>query len=183
MVTPKRYYIDTNVLVNYAVGHDVQDFHESAERFLEKVEDGTYEGILSPLTILEYISVVRRILANESHVQDTEKREEAIREAISFFIELDNVVTVKFEPNEVPRMTEGEGQISSVFVEAYNIILTYNEGRLAAHGKYKFLSAADAIHLVLADLVGCDGIASFDKDFENTEDELEWLNLIPDSGG
>ncbi|MFQ5951635.1 MAG: type II toxin-antitoxin system VapC family toxin [Candidatus Geothermarchaeales archaeon] len=164
-----RYYIDTNVLINYQLGHVVKGFADRATRFLLQVEDGRYEGIVSILTLLEFISAARRILAEKGDVDDSDQREEIVSESVEAIFQMKNLTMVDFSHDEIT--------LSDSLLRAYDVLRRYFTGRTTSNGRHLTLKAADALHIVMAQRLGCDKIVTFDENFVETEPEIEPILL------
>lgn len=177
-------YLDTQIFVYYSLTRYVPRFSQIAKSFLQKIEKGKYEGVVSMLAIMELIKVIRSVCVQEMGEYDSKIWKDRISRVITAILKMKNIKLVEGSPEERVGIALIKDLLHSEIVwEGYEII-DRHPGSVQKISRTKFrhkgLSCVDSLHLVLAKKVGCRRIATFDKGFEESRDVLEPVILQKD---
>jgi predicted nucleic acid-binding protein len=163
---PEKLYIDTNVLIHYTFSRQNRYFHKRAKKLVDAIERGNYKGIVSNLTLMEFLIVLKRSLLMESQNHEHDKIMSKAREKVGNVFRLKNVDIVK-DANDGPWLFES-------LTNALSILRRHPGSITLTRGCYRFkaLGVSDAIHVILATGLGCERIATFDTSFRDTSELL-----------
>lgn len=181
-MVPNRLYLDTMVFAYYFFQRYKPDFSGKAVRLLKKIEDGKYEGIISILSILELIKVIRSNLVEGGNCSPRDWQE-AVKEAVKTIYKMKNLEVIEGNPDERLAISQIQDLLhSSVLWYSFEIINKYPGTVRLEKEKYVHdgLSAGDAMHITLAKRMGCAKIATFDHDYKESRGEIELLMLQED---
>lgn len=170
MNPPKSLYLDTNVVLNYflfeeSAGTDGQT--SLARNVFDRCVEKRYEIVVSGLAVAEFISSCSRIIAKSNQAKkivDPARLQEYITYKRNLLLKR-SLEMMYSQPNI--SLMPGTGDISGgIFEDSVPIMIgtpATTDGRVV-----KKLDAADALHLLLADRLGCTHFCTFDKMFGHT---------------
>jgi predicted nucleic acid-binding protein len=173
----ERLYLDSMVIIAYL--QKSHRLHAKATSIMSKIEQSKFEGVVSSLTLMEFIKILRGAFIRSGN-KDMKAIEDAIREMVKVLYHIDNLYFVEGRPPEFCLMDE----IKTVFFHnisqiAFEMICKYrgrikdSSGELEHYG----LSPMDVLHLALAKKLGCDKIVTDDWAFKDAEKEITPLIL------
>lgn len=178
----KRVYVDTSVLVFFFITTFNTAFSRKSKDFLSKVESGEYEGTISLFALMELIKQIRELLVKADVCMKADW-EQAIKQAFQAIYSMQNIkiiegtVVEKDETDSITLLTHSE-----IAWDSFNIMNKYcgtvkvNNGGFCHDG----IHPVDAVHIALAKRMGCTAIATFDRDFRETDDVVKSLFLLDD---
>lgn len=174
----KKIYLDTNIIVAYALGPEKEKFHyPKAERIFKQIEKGEFIGVVSTLTLTELIGVLRTHIGRErdkmiiieekkqnDHVKNTAKN--AYDLMFNLLLQMENI-----------KIEEGSTtNFQSILNDGLDLIKDSN-GFQKFHRKcgicrqeykssnFKQILIADILHALLAKNTKCDELFTFDGGF------------------
>jgi len=175
-----RIYIDSNVLIYYFKPRHKPQYSALSKRFLKNVEEGRFEGIVSIFSILELIKIIREILVQLEDVRDPKEWEKEIRIVIETIFKTNNIKIVEGPSKECARFDDIRDLLyATVLWDSFELMNKY-QGKILWNGhefRHEGLYPADTLHLVLAKKTGCNKIATFDRDFDETRDVVQPIIL------
>lgn len=182
-----RFYIDTNVLVNYVYMGDSPDQNELADLFMKKIRAARFDGVVSLLALVELVKVMRRLLLAGNKPfrailrQGLKSHTDIIKDIIKQLYDEPNLIFVEgTPPNPVSIPGYVELTYSAASYKSLELMLRY-PGKLNSYGPkgpdHKGIFPIDAYHIVLAKCSNCHALATFDTDFEETGGEIRALIL------
>jgi len=174
----KKIYIDTNIIIAYAVGPTKEKIqYPKAEKIFKQIEDGEFIGVVSTLTLTEIIGVLRTLIGRErekmltikEHDQNEHVRHEAKKiydEIIKILLTMNNI---KFEEGKMSNfqtiLSDGFELISGStgFQKFHSTCGICRQAYKSSN--YKQILVADILHALLAKDTGCDELLTFDGGF------------------
>ena len=177
----KKSYLDSSVLIPIPVGPDKNpDQFRMAAGVLDKIKNGETVGIVSPLALMEVMTVLRVKKGREKRLlgalPPAEQSEFILRESKSMY---DGLVT---ELMKMPHLKFEQGgkhvDMNTVMSNALDI-LSEVRGRVLHTGDswFKGPGPADVIHALLARGAGCDELVTSDRGFEEMSGLDEFTDL------
>jgi len=149
-------------------------------KFMNDVQSGKYQGIISYLTLNEILKIIRNLLVKKGKTDpDVWRREE--ENAIERIYKLPNS---SFEilaglPDESITSSD-ELHFGKISNDALEIMKKYS-GKVkeipGSDDEHDGLSTVDTYHIILAKKFNCEKIASFDKDFVEASSEIGTIVL------
>ena len=167
-----KVYIDTSIFLGWLLGN--LKTNQKTQEFLNKINQGLYDGVTSTLVLNELIKVIRKNKV-ENNILDVIKWDATERKAIQAIFAIKGLSVIKGEPNDakkhISQMTFG--RISS---EALVLMKKY-PGKVGTNYKtrkkeHDGISPVDAYHIILAKRCDCDLLATLDNDFIETHSEI-----------
>lgn len=184
MSTQERLYIDTQVFVYYFITKEKPEFSLIAKRFLQKIEDGKYEGVVSLLTLMELTKTVRSLSVQLMSEYDPQTWKERMSEAYKVINSIKNIKIVEGNPDERVGTALIKGILYSEIVKEAHGILEKYTGKVYDSRQegliHSGINCVDGLHIVLARKTGCYKIATFDNGFLETTSEIVPLLLQKD---
>jgi predicted nucleic acid-binding protein len=179
----KRVYLDTTVLVFYFVSRFDPGFSKKSKEFLGKVEAGNYEALISLFALMELVKQFRELLI-KSNICMKADWESSIKKALEALYKMRNVRIIEAMNGEAEQtnVTNLVLTHSEIAWDGFNIINKY-PGSVKQRDNLFYhdgLHPIDAVHLALAKKTGCSAIATFDRDFRETDAELPSILLMED---
>jgi len=176
----KKAYLDANILLSKAVGPQKEPKqYPLAERVFQEIKRGDYLAIISSLTLMEVLAVLRtqkgREMENISSLTPEQRIEFVISESKSMY---DSILFELLQLDHVKFDLGGKSDMKKIFDIAFDImqekngvVKIHNNCRKCStenvpHSAYKGLGSDDIIHALFAKDVGCDIFVTFDNDFE-----------------
>ena len=178
----ERIYIDTNVLVYYFYTRQREDFSEKAKRFLQRVESNKFEGVISSVTLMELIKVLRELLVTYGKIRDMNMIESVINQQIKELYSMNNICFVEGRPPDLKPVVEVEKlYYYSITSRSLNLLQTCRGKIDADHEtgepEHAGLHPLDIMHVVLAKQLNCHRIATFEWNFKEASGEVPALVL------
>jgi predicted nucleic acid-binding protein len=155
-----------------------------AKRFLQRVQDGKYEGVVSLLTLMELTKNVRSLCVKLLGEYDSRSWNERMAEAYKVINSIKNIKIIEGNPDErVGTALIKDILYSDIVKEAHSILAKYS-GKVYDDPEKGFihsgLNCVDGLHIILAKRTGCYKIATFDNGFLETASEIVPLLLQKD---
>ena len=151
-----------------------------AQKFLNEVSSGKYEGIISLLAVKEFVKFIRNLSVTsygENNPQKWLQREERLLKSV-WKIKGVKIIEGKSEERIVSGTTLAFADVS---MEALTLLRKYGGSVKRDPTTNKMvhdgLAPMDTLHIAVAKGMGCSKIATFDKDFNETKGELESMYL------
>ena len=178
----KRVYIDTSILVFFFIRTFDASFSKMAKDFLTKVESGQYEGVISLFVLMELVKQLRELLV-KANVCMKADWETAVKTAFEAIYKMQNMkiiegtVAEKGQSDSCSLLTHSE-----VAWDSFNIMNKYCGSVKLKNGGFVHdgIHPVDAVHVALAKKTGCSMIATLDRDFKETDNEVKSLILLDD---
>lgn len=186
-------YLDAGVLVAYGFG--VHDTHYiKASEVIQNIIQGRYRGIVSILSLLETMDVIRKRVVDRTSVNilgqksDLERKKYVLQESTKKYSKLIDDLTKAAKSNQIAIVDFKGTDISEVFLSC-NDLLSKKFGdvlffdrcwicrRRYEHYEYKGLGPVDAMHFDLAKRIPCDIFVTTDKGFQGLNGEIN-VNVI-----
>ena len=172
----QRLYLDANIFVHCGLKRLDEDKARRSKKLLKQIAEGKYEGVASLLCLTEICEVIRGLAVEVFNIHSAKDWREMIEETVRFVFQNKNIKIIENNPNE----RIGTARIKdllyySIAEEAHKLIKNY-EGKTVKEQdgfRHKGVGCIDCFHLALAKRIGCDMIATFDRDFEETKGEIE----------
>lgn len=178
----ERLYLDANVLVYYSYSKQRNDFFRRAKALLQKIESGKFEGVISSLALMELIKSLRQLLIEHGGVRSVEDIEKIILQQIRQLFSIRNIRIVEGRPPDFKPMPEVKDLFyCTVCNEAIAVLqecpgkpdVDRRTGRVVHMGFH----APDVLHIVLAQKLQCDKLATFEWNFKEAQREITPLIL------
>ena len=187
----KRSYLDSNILLAISAGPEKEcDQFRMAVNVLDEIKNGTIIGIVSSLTLMEVITVMRIQKGKEKHCLESMSSDEqskfVLRESKLMYkkllTELVKLPNLKFELGRRIIMNTVLDNALSILHRIRGKVQIYRKRHEndISHVKYtmfKGVGSNDVIHALLARDVGCDDLVIFDRDFEELDEFDEFEDL------
>lgn len=97
---PERLYLDTQIFVYYSLTRYHSKFSQIAKRFLEKIQKGKYEGVVSILTVMELVKAIRSICVEVLGEYDPKTWKKRIGKMVEAIIKMKNIKLIEGDPTE-----------------------------------------------------------------------------------
>lgn len=181
-------YMDAGVLVAYGLG-SVDMHYRKAKQVIDEVTKGKYRGVVSVLSLLETMDVIRKRLVNQTprdflDVRSDLQRKEYIRQESEkrYSALIDNLT--KAAKAKKMFIVNFDGVNIAEVLAICNNLLSKNFGDIRffprcglcrmeyEHYEYKGIGPVDAMHFDLAKRVGCDLFITTDKSFGGLDEEI-----------
>lgn len=175
----KKAYLDANILLSKAAGPQKEPKqYPLAERVFQEIKRGDYLAIISSLTLMEVLAVLRTQKGREdglSSLSPEKQIEFVISESKSMY---DSMLFELLQLDHVKFDLGGKTDMKKIFDIAFDIMqekhgivkIQHNCKKCGTenvtHSAYKGLGSDDIIHALFAKDVGCDIFVTFDNDFE-----------------
>lgn len=189
----KKAYLDANILLAKVAGPEKDPYQfPLAERIFNQIKNGEIQAVISSLTLMEVLAVLRTQKGREKHKLDgltPDKQIEYVHNESksmydSIIRELLQLVNVKFE-------LSGRTDMKKLFDIGFDIMLETKgkvkfyknckrcDSKNVLYTSYKSLGSDDIIHALFAKDVGCDLFLTFDSDFEELKgnEKIEPLEI------
>lgn len=187
----KKAYLDANVLLAISAGSKKEpNQFKLASIILEEIKAGKITGIVSPLTLMEVIAVLRTQKGRERHnldrLSNKQQLEFVLNESKSMYDklmgELIKLPNLKFELGRHVDLNKLMGQALGVLEKTRGKTRFYHRcsrcgSQNVSYTAFKGLGSDDAIHALLARDAGCDCLVTFDKDFDDLKEFEEFEGL------
>ena len=174
----ERLYLDTMVIVAYF--HKGHRLHANAEKLIANIEKVKYEGVISSLTLMEFIKVLRDACVEDNRMNIAENEEE-IKSKINYLYRINNLCFVEGRPPEFDAMEEVKSVYFNTISQKAFEILCKHCGSIIKNKDEEFehqgVHAMDALHLALAKVLDCDKIVTDENAFREVKSELDVLML------
>jgi len=175
----KKTYIDTNVLVSYAIGPEKEPReYPKAKAIFEDIKQGKFVGVISTLTLIELKGVIRTLLGYDREGLETmpqNKQSDFIKSKAdelynALLAELLQLPYIKFEKGRQSNFQAVLDSSFDIMNEIKGDIRFYDKcgtcGAPYKSSKHKQILVADILHALLAKDTGCDSLITFDKGFK-----------------
>lgn len=189
----KKAYLDSNILLSLSAGEKKEsDQYRLAVRILDEIKNGKIEAVISSLTLMEVLAVLRMQKGREKHNLDgltSEKQlEYVLKESGEMYGtlvgELLKLTNIKFDLGKHTDLNKLMDQAFTILQKTKGKVKFYNRCTRCGtknlnYSAYKGLGSDDLIHALLAKDSGCDQLITFDRDFEVLKelDEFEGLEF------
>jgi predicted nucleic acid-binding protein len=178
----ERIYIDTMVLVYYFYTKQHKQFSEQAKRFLQRVENNKFEGVISSVTLMELIKVLRELLITYGPIHDMNVIESIINQQIKELYSMKHICFVEGRPPDFEPATEVEKLYYYTIINKSLKLLQTCTGKVGANyqsglPEHSGLHPIDIMHVVLAKQLNCNHIATFEWNFREAQGEVPPLIL------
>lgn len=187
----KKAYLDANVLLAISAGSKKEpNQFRLASIILEEIKAGKITGIVSPLTLMEVIAVLRTQKGRERHnldrLSNKQQLEFVLNESKSMYDklmgELIKLPNLKFELGRHVDLNKLMGQALGVLEKTRGKTRFYHRcsrcgSQNVSYTAFKGLGSDDAIHALLARDAGCDCLVTFDKDLDDLKEFEEFEGL------
>jgi predicted nucleic acid-binding protein len=176
----KKAYLDANILLAKAAGPQKEpDQFPLAEKIFNQIKNGEFEAVISSLTLMEVIAVLRTQKGREKEKLDGLTRDKQLeyvhKESKSMY---DNIIGELLQLPYVKFDLGGRTDMKKLFDMAFDIMLETKgkvrfyqnckrcDSKNVLYSSYKGLGSDDIIHALFAKDVGCDLFLTFDGDFD-----------------
>lgn len=189
----KKAYLDANILLAISAGSEKEpNQFRLAAGILEEIKAGKIAGIVSSLTLMEVIAVLRTQKGREVHnmgrLSGERQLEFVLKESRSMYDklmgELIKLPSLKFELGRHADLNRLMGQAFGVLQKTKGKVRSYDrcskcDSQNVSYTAFKGLGSDDIIHALLAKDAGCDCLITFDRDFDGLEgfEEFEGLEF------
>jgi predicted nucleic acid-binding protein len=161
-------YIDTNVFSFLLLPHkQSQDqFVKQANKFIDEIENGTYIGITSTLTEIEYRGTSKRIISEVKKGLVTAQEEESAMDDFDHFVDTLGIGLV--DADQVAPEISGELRLFSLCGKT----VRRSHPVHMAKNQWKMIRSVDTLMINLAIRIRADLFATFDNGFKGYKDSL-----------
>ena len=176
----KKAYLDANLLLAKAAGPKKEPRqYPLAEKVFQEIKSGAYHAVISSLTLMEVLAVLRtqkgREMQNLKGLSFEKQIEFVITESKSMY---DSILFELLQLDHVSFDLGGKSDMRTTFDTAFDImqekqglVKIHNDckkcgSRNVPHSVFKGLGSDDIIHALFAKDIGCDVFITFDSDFE-----------------
>jgi len=187
----KKAYLDANILLALSVGEKKErDQYKLAVRILDEIKDGKIEAVISSLTLMEVIAVLRTQKGREKHKLDGLTDEKQLEYVLngsnemygSLMGELLRLTNIKFDLGKHTDLNKLMDQAFGILQKTKGKVRFYNRCTRCGtqnvnYSAFKGVGSDDVIHALLAKDVGCDQLITFDRDFEDLKELEEFEGL------
>lgn len=187
----KKAYLDANILLALSAGEEKEpDQYRLAVRILDEIKDGKIQAVISSLTLMEVIAVLRSQKGREKNKLDGLSREQqldyVLKESKSMYDdlvkELLQLSNLKFELGKHTDLNKLMSKAFDILQKIKGKVRFYNRCKRCgtenvSYSAFKGLGSDDVIHALLAKDVGCDQLITFDGDFEDLKGFEEFDGL------
>lgn len=177
-----RIYIDANVLVYYFYSKYRPYFYQKANDFLLKVQGGKFEGVISCITIMEFIKSLRELFVEYGKIGSMQEVENLVQQFVRDVFSIAHLKFVGGCPADMGPTFRTEELYKAVSSKALQIMQKY-PGKIgtsaeAGEPEHEGIHTADAFHVILAKRLQCNKLATFAWEFKQTASEITPLILI-----
>jgi predicted nucleic acid-binding protein len=179
----QRIYVDSSVLVYFFISNLDPKFSKKSKDFLERVESGKYEGTISLFALMELVKQLRELLVR-ANICSPADWDVSIKKALEKIYKMPNIKIVEGTLAERKQsLTPFSLSHSEIAWDSFDIMNKYQGSVKIKSGNYEHdgLHPIDAVHVTLAKRMGCVMIATFDRDFKETNGEITPLLLQDDT--
>jgi len=189
----KKAYLDSNILLSLSAGEKKEsDQYRLAVRILDEIKNGKIEAVISSLTLMEVLAVLRMQKGREKHNLDGLTSEKQLEYVLNksgemygtLVGELLKLTNIKFDLGKHTDLNKLMDQAFTILQKTKGKVKFYNRCTRCGtknlnYSAYKGLGSDDLIHALLAKDGGCDQLITFDRDFEVLKelDEFEGLQF------
>jgi predicted nucleic acid-binding protein len=189
----KKAYLDANILLAISAGSTKEpDQYRMAVGILDEIKEGKIVGVISSLTLMEVIAVLRTQKGREKHnlkgLSDEKRLEFVLNGSKSMYDklmgELLQLPGIKFELGKHTDLNKLMNSAFDILQRIKGKVRFYTRcskcgSRDVSYTAFKGMGSDDMIHALLAKDVGCDYLITFDKDFEDLKifDEFDGLEF------
>ncbi len=176
----KKAYLDANILLAKAAGSVKEPKqYPLAEKVFQEIKSGNYHAVISSLTLMEVLAVLRtqkgREMQNLKSLSSDKQIEFVIAESKSMY---DSILFELLQLEHLSFDLGGKTDMRKILDTAFDIMqekqglvkIHYNCKKCGSkdvpHSAYKGLGSDDIIHALFAKDIGCDVFLTFDSDFE-----------------
>jgi predicted nucleic acid-binding protein len=154
-----------------------KDAANRSKKLLQQISDGKYEGVASLLALMETCETIRGLAVEVLQVYSAKDWKAMLDETIQFVFKHKNLKIIENNPDERMGTAMIKDLLHYVVAEDANKLLNKYEGKTGKNMKgeleHQGVGCLDCLHIALAKRVGCDMIATFDRDFEDAKAEIE----------
>jgi predicted nucleic acid-binding protein len=186
--------LDANIILALAAGKEKEpDQFRLASEIFEKIKDGEYLGVISSLTLMEIMAVLRTQKGREQNnlksLTSDKQIEYVLNESKKMYDNLMGEVmrlpNIKFELGK-PVDTRKILDISfDIMQQSRGKVRFYDKCKKCGtkgitYSAFKGLGSDDMLHALIAKETGCDYLITFDSDFEELKnyEEIEPLEIM-----
>lgn len=187
----KKAYLDANILLAISAGEKKEpDQYRLAVSVFDEIKEGKIVGVISSLTLMEVLAVLRTQKGREKHKLDglssPKQLEYVLNESKSMYDDLMGQLlrlsNIKFDLGKPTNLNKLMDQAFDVLQKTRGKIRFYNRcsrcgSNNVNYSAFKGLGSDDMIHALLAKDIGCDYLITFDKDFEDLKTLPEFEGL------
>lgn len=187
----RKAYLDANILLAISAGKEKEpDQFRLAERVLGEIRDGKIQGVISSLTLMEVIAVLRTQKGREKEKIDGLSREKQLEYVLNesknmyekLMRELLQLSNIKFDLGKHTDINKLMDQAFDILQHTKGKVRFFNRCKRCGtehvnYSMFKGLGSDDIIHALLAKDIGCDYLITFDKDFEELKERDEFQGL------
>jgi len=181
-------YMDAGVLVAYGLGH-VDVHYPNAKRIIDEITEGKYRGVISVLSLLETMDVIRKRLVSQTPKdfldarsdlqrkefirQESEKRYNALIDNLTKAAKAKKIIIVDFDGVNIAEvLTICNDLLSNNFGDIRFFNRCWLCRRRYDHYEYKGIGPVDAMHFDLAKRIHCDLFITTDKGFSGLDGQI-----------
>jgi predicted nucleic acid-binding protein len=186
----KKAYLDANILLAISAGEKKEpEQYKLAVNIFNEIKEGSLVGVISSLTLMEVLAVLRTQKGREKHklngLSSQKQLEHVLNESKSMYDELMGQLlrlsSIKFDLGKPTNLNKLMDQAFDVLQKTKGKIRFYDRcsrcgSNNVNYSAFKGLGSDDMIHALLAKDIGCDYLITFDKDFED-------LKILPEFEG
>jgi hypothetical protein len=170
-------YLDTSVLVHYFHNQKGQEyFHELARHLISKIQDEIYRGILSDITITEFIVAERKFLYEKGGVPNLREVDEITKGNLRILL-LESGFVIRGLTQANSSGMSFENLSSWLTSRALDYIGTGYFDSKAARYRFIGMNTVDLFHLRLAGYLGASWLATTDNGFAQAGEDVGILIL------
>lgn len=190
----KTAYLDANIILALAAGKEKEpDQFRLASQVFEKIKNGEHQGVISSLTLMEVLAVLRTQKGREkNNLKDLswdKQIEYVLKESKTMYDnlmgELLKLPNVKFELGKPIDLRKILDISFSIMQKAKGKVRFFDYCKKCGskgltHSAFKGLGSDDILHALIAKEAGCDYLITFDSDFEELKnhEEIKPLEII-----
>lgn len=179
----KKGYIDTNIIIAYAAGPSKDPNYQKAKDVFDEVKRGNYVGVISTLTLIEVIGVLRTLIGRERTVlqgfsyneQADYVKDEAQNWYNQLIAEILQMPNIKIEKGKQANLQSTLETAFEIMTEIKGVVKFYQQcgicGSNHPASAHKQVLAADILHALIAKDTVCDFLVTFDKGFNGLSNE------------
>lgn len=173
-------YLDANVLLSFSAGvKRSPKQYKNATIIMNEIKSGKTIGVISSLTLLEVLAVLRTIQSKQTHIlknmDDNEQLSFVLDQSrilydklVNELLKLPNIEFVKgVDVNLAVAMDQAFDTLQKIKGKMKYIPNCKRCGHEEYHYTYKALGSADMLHSLMAKYTNCDDLITFDRDYEN----------------
>jgi predicted nucleic acid-binding protein len=174
---PPLVYIDASVFGYRLLPHDNNKLRsiQKSKGFFEDIEKTKYNGIISTVTELEYIGMVKRLISKQRKRQITDQEEQTALNDFELFTEQLGIGLTDSDDLAVDLFG-----ISNIFSNSKTIIKRSHPYFHQQAGTWKNIGGTDALTISLAIRSNAQYFATFDRGFKGLNNLSITPLIIPD---